>query len=287
MEVLGEDVTVSATIGEGKSAREIGAIIRVMPKEPAVPGFALFSSTTERLPHIKELPGPLRARVVDAGEARVPAADALAILMQKNPGLSKEDAFVRLLGEPVLDVVVGLYAQGASLELHPQNFMFHFDPKTSLTDKIVVRDLHGMNYNAEWRKQRGLDDVFTSKALEKAFPGITQAGILQHFQRAGALRDRYQAPGMFQTTLDFFSAMFFYHMLDSLHAGGHFTRDEVDDGQDSYRHSLVGALIAVVGSALAISAFGLGPALLYLGPGLALLSAVAVARCLRTEYVDE
>jgi small-conductance mechanosensitive channel len=65
------------------------------------------------------------------------------------------------------------------------------------------------------------------------------------------------------------------------------TRDEVDDGQDSYRHSLVGALIAVVGSALAISAFGLGPALLYLGPGLALLSAVAVARCLRTEYVDE
>jgi small-conductance mechanosensitive channel len=65
------------------------------------------------------------------------------------------------------------------------------------------------------------------------------------------------------------------------------TRDEVDSGQDRYQHSLIGALIAVVGSALAISAFGLGPALLYLGPGLALLSAIAVARCLRTEYVDE
>jgi hypothetical protein len=65
------------------------------------------------------------------------------------------------------------------------------------------------------------------------------------------------------------------------------TRDEADTGQDRYQHSLFGALIAVTGSALAISAFGIGPALLYLGPGLALLSAVAVARCLRTEYVDE
>jgi hypothetical protein len=65
------------------------------------------------------------------------------------------------------------------------------------------------------------------------------------------------------------------------------TRDEVDGGHDRYEHSLIGALIAVIGSALAISAFGLGPALLYIGPGLALSSAIAVARCLRTEYVDE
>jgi small-conductance mechanosensitive channel len=65
------------------------------------------------------------------------------------------------------------------------------------------------------------------------------------------------------------------------------TRDEADAGHDRYRHSLVGALIAVFGSALAISAFGVGPSLLYLGPALALFSAIAVARCLRTEYVDE
>ena len=65
------------------------------------------------------------------------------------------------------------------------------------------------------------------------------------------------------------------------------TRDEVDTGEDRYRHSLIGALIAVFGSALAISALGFGPALLYLGPALALLSAVAVARCLRSEYADE
>jgi small-conductance mechanosensitive channel len=65
------------------------------------------------------------------------------------------------------------------------------------------------------------------------------------------------------------------------------TRDEADTGQDRYQHSLIGALIAVFGSALAISALGFGPALLYLGPALALLSAIAVARCLRSEYADE
>jgi len=65
------------------------------------------------------------------------------------------------------------------------------------------------------------------------------------------------------------------------------TRDEVDTGQDRYQHSLIGALIAVFGSALAITALGFGPTLLYLGPALALLSAVAVARCLRSEYADE
>ena len=65
------------------------------------------------------------------------------------------------------------------------------------------------------------------------------------------------------------------------------TRDEVDEGQDRYQHSLVGALIAVFGSALAITALGVSPALLYVGPLLALLSAVAVARCLRSEYADQ
>lgn len=65
------------------------------------------------------------------------------------------------------------------------------------------------------------------------------------------------------------------------------TRDEADTGHDRYQHSLIGALIAVFGSALAISALGFGPALLYLGPALALLSAIAVARCLRSEYADE
>lgn len=65
------------------------------------------------------------------------------------------------------------------------------------------------------------------------------------------------------------------------------TRDETDAGQDRYRHSLIGAFIAVIGSTLAITAFGWAPAVLYVGPALALLSAVAVARCLRAEYVDE
>jgi hypothetical protein len=65
------------------------------------------------------------------------------------------------------------------------------------------------------------------------------------------------------------------------------TRDEVDIGEDRYRYGLLGAVIAVVGSAAAISLYGMGPALLYVGPGLALLSAVAVSYCLRAEYRDE
>jgi hypothetical protein len=65
------------------------------------------------------------------------------------------------------------------------------------------------------------------------------------------------------------------------------TRDEHDVGPDSYRHSLIGAVLAVVGAVAAISGFGAGPALLYVGPGLALSSAIAVSYCLRTEYFDE
>lgn len=65
------------------------------------------------------------------------------------------------------------------------------------------------------------------------------------------------------------------------------TRDEADVGEDRYRYGLVGAVIAVVGSAAAISAYGAAPALLYVGPGLALLSAVAVSYCLRAEYRDD
>jgi small-conductance mechanosensitive channel len=65
------------------------------------------------------------------------------------------------------------------------------------------------------------------------------------------------------------------------------TRDEADVGQDRYRFGLVGAVIAVFGSIVAIAVYGAGPAFLYVGPGLALLSAVAVAFCLRQEHRDE
>jgi hypothetical protein len=65
------------------------------------------------------------------------------------------------------------------------------------------------------------------------------------------------------------------------------TRDEADVGQDRYRFSLVGAIIAVLGSIGAITAYGFGPALLYVGPGLALASALAVSYCLREEYVEK
>jgi hypothetical protein len=65
------------------------------------------------------------------------------------------------------------------------------------------------------------------------------------------------------------------------------TRDEADHGQDQYRFSLVGAIVAVLGSIAAITVYGLRPGLLYVGPVLAVASAVAVSYCLREEYVEE
>jgi hypothetical protein len=46
----------------------------------------------------------------------------------------------------------------------------------------------------------------------------------------------------------------------------------------------VRAVIAVVASSAAIAVYGLSPAFFYVGPALALLSAVAVAYCLRQEF---
>jgi hypothetical protein len=65
------------------------------------------------------------------------------------------------------------------------------------------------------------------------------------------------------------------------------TRDDADEGQDRYSHSLVGAIVAVLGSVAAIALYGAAPALLYVGPALALLAAVAVTYCLRDERVNE
>jgi hypothetical protein len=64
------------------------------------------------------------------------------------------------------------------------------------------------------------------------------------------------------------------------------TRDDADLGEDRYRFSLAGAVVAVVGSIAAIAVYGVEPALLYLGPLIALGSSVAVVYCLRREVVE-
>jgi hypothetical protein len=66
------------------------------------------------------------------------------------------------------------------------------------------------------------------------------------------------------------------------------TRHESEEGQvDRYHHSLIGAVISVVLAAAFIGIYGIGPAALYLGPALALLSPIAVAYCLRQEWVEQ
>jgi hypothetical protein len=56
------------------------------------------------------------------------------------------------------------------------------------------------------------------------------------------------------------------------------TLDDPEDGKnDSFGHSFIGAIIAVIASSLAIVAYGLAPQLLYVGIVLALASPIAVA----------
>ncbi len=64
------------------------------------------------------------------------------------------------------------------------------------------------------------------------------------------------------------------------------TRDEADQGQDRFARSLIGAVVAVIGSSVAIAAYGAAPALLYLGPLLAIGSAIAVSWCLQEEVAE-
>src|SRR5450631_1241824 len=62
------------------------------------------------------------------------------------------------------------------------------------------------------------------------------------------------------------------------------TRNEPDDGPgDRYHHSLIGAVISVLGSILSIAIYGAGPLFLYWGPIVAFLAAIAVAYALRDE----
>jgi hypothetical protein len=65
------------------------------------------------------------------------------------------------------------------------------------------------------------------------------------------------------------------------------TRDDTDSGQDRFHHSFGGAVIAVVASSAAVAAYGVSPTFLYVGPALALLSAIAVAYCLRQEFIGK
>lgn len=207
----------------GSAPQEVGLIFRTLSQEDVIPAFSLYSPTKESLPHLKK-----SAVVREKSKPAVLASEAIAFAMKRNPELSKVDAFDRLFAEPVYDVLFSLFRQGFTMELHPQNFLMRFDEKTGLTKGIVVRDLHGMNYNADWRKKNGKSDVFDPQALQGAFPGLAQSDLDGWFTRNGELRDRYKAPQMFETTLDFHSAIFFYHLLDSLHEDGTFDRATVE-----------------------------------------------------------
>jgi hypothetical protein len=65
------------------------------------------------------------------------------------------------------------------------------------------------------------------------------------------------------------------------------TLNDPDEGEsDRFGHSFLGAVVAVLGSALAISSYGYAPQFLYVGVLLALASPIAVAYTFYRELHD-
>lgn len=224
IEIQSEGRAVAAKIGSGDKAIEVGAIFRKLTEDAAIPGFALFSPTTERLPHVKE---PDTVRVRADKKPRYLAADAIKLAMQKDTALTKEDAFLKLFVDPLCDVNFQLFNRGWSMELHPQNFLLKFDETTGLTSKVVIRDLHGLGYSADFRKQKDLPDQMSLENLKKSFPDMTVGDIEGYFLRNGQLRDRYKPADMFRGSMDFFTSIFWYHLLDAVKQAGIFDKAEV------------------------------------------------------------
>jgi hypothetical protein len=99
----------------------------------------------------------------------------------------------------------------------------------------------------------------------------------------------FVSPATLLTTLVGLVIAYFYirHMWGALRKAVR-TRHQSEEGQvDRYHGSLIGAVISVVLAAVLIASYGIGPAALYLGPVLALLSPIAVAYCLRQEWVEQ
>jgi hypothetical protein len=208
----GEDVTMAMKLSSGDKTQEIGMIFRRLNDEPAIPGFGLYSPTTEPLPHLAGSP-ILAAR---SQKPRILAADAIEFYLRRHPGKTKEEAYVELFVDPLLDIIMSMAAQGMSMELHSQNFLMSFDPKTGATKHVTIRDLHGLNYDSEWRKERGMTDLFSLEQIKDAFPDMQQADLDAWFKRDGKIRDRYKMPQSLTSTIDFFSSMFWMNSLDSL-----------------------------------------------------------------------
>jgi hypothetical protein len=235
LEVQAEAQAIAARLGQGDQAIEVGTIFRRLSDAPVVPAFALFSPTAEKLPHVKSGPDSVNLRARTADEPRLLAVDALEAYRQKTAGVSKQQAFVDLFVDPLLELMFSLYERGCTLEVHPQNFMFKFDPKTGQVDKLVVRDMHGLNYSKAYREQHGLADLLSVDALQSAFPGITQKDLDSWFTRDGKLRDRFQSPAMFAVNLDFHGAIFFYQVLGALQQASYFGKADIDQLVETIR----------------------------------------------------
>jgi hypothetical protein len=144
---------------------------------------------------------------------RVLAREAIAFALQKNPHLSRDEVFLQLFVDPLLDAFFSMAREGISMELHSQNFLLGFDAESGLVKRLVIRDLHGINYSHAYREREGKSDLFSVEALKPHFPNIRQEDIDGYFTRNGAIRDRYLEPTLWKSTIDFFMSSFWFQTL--------------------------------------------------------------------------
>jgi hypothetical protein len=222
LEIQAEGTAAVARLQGRNGPDEIGAIYRSLVDPRFVPAFSMFSPTMERLVHVP--PGAIAGKDLEdgVGPKRVLARDAIRFAREKalarGENWTRVETFRKLFVEPVLDVYFSLAKQGFAMDLHSQNFGFKFNPETGLTEKVVLRDLHGLGYSKAYRQRQGLPDLFSPERLKEAFPDITQADLDAFFLRPGRNRPRYQLPTIYETTLDFFLGQFFYNALNGLKA---------------------------------------------------------------------
>jgi hypothetical protein len=161
----------------------------------------------------------------DGGE---PLAVRLARAYQRcSPGLSLGAALLELVIAPLLDVTLALVGQGLFHETHSQNIVFDIDADAGTT-RVVLRDMHGMNYNAEERTRRGGADLFALAALRDDFPALAQTDLDRWFYDGDALFERFRVPHAPLQTIDFFVAIFLFQLLDGIHHSGALDRSDID-----------------------------------------------------------
>ncbi len=248
LEIQKEVFSISGKIHTDNFQYETGAIFREHIPYYHVPAFSLYSETDLQFPYvdyqtIKDIHFDekqthnnneqiLKSYYHDFKKFRLLGIDAIEFALSKNDFLQNDKilGFIKLYIEPVYDVIFSLFAQGMAHELHPQNFFFAFDLNSGLTKKIIIKDLHGLNYSFRYRKKNGLKELFHQEFLKETLPFLQQEDLAQ-WQKSYAvntINSRFTEPKLFDDCLNTFISIFYYHLLCSFFEYRYFTKEDID-----------------------------------------------------------